>query len=175
MMTIGHGTRSAGEFVEALKRCGVRVVVDVRAFPHSRHNPQFGQDALRAMLEREGIAYEWAPALGGRRRPAADSPNVALRHPSFRAYADHMQTDEFRHALDALLATGDEAHLAIMCSESVWWRCHRRLIADAAVLVRGRAVEHIMPDGSLVAHRPTECARVVDGGLRYDGEKKTAD
>lgn len=174
-MTIGHGTQSAEEFVGLLERSGVRVLVDVRAFPRSRHNPQFDREALRETLERAGIEYRWVEALGGRRRTTAGSPNVALRHPSFRAYADHMRTRPFWDALDEVLGDDGGAHAAVMCSESVWWRCHRRLIADAAMLVEGATVEHIMPGGKLVAHRPTEGVRRDGDRLVYDAENDSTD
>lgn len=175
MMTVGHGTHPIGAFVGLLERDGVRAIVDVRAFPRSRHNPQFDREAIAASLEAAGIGYRWAPELGGRRRSAGPSPNVALRHPAFRAYADYMLTDEFGRALDDALRDDAGAHMAVMCSESVWWRCHRRLIADAVVLRKERPVSHIMPDGKLVAHRLTPGVRKADGHLIYDAINESAD
>lgn len=175
MMTVGHGTHPIEEFVELLRRSGVRALVDVRAFPRSRHNPQFDQEVLKDRVDLSGVSYRWAQALGGRRRPAPGSPNVALRHPSFRAYADHMRTDGFWEALDDVLADDSGDRTAVMCSESLWWRCHRRLIADAALLARGVPVEHIMPDGKLVAHKPTPGVRRADGMLVYDVKDETTD
>ena len=174
MMTIGHGTHSIEAFNELLRQNDLQVLVDVRAFPRSRHNPQFDRQSLSESLERAGIEYRWAQELGGRRRSPGDSPNVALRHPAFRAYADHMLTDAFWLALEEQVLRDELGkRTAIMCSESVWWRCHRRLIADAVLLGRELAVEHIMPDGKIAAHRPTEGVRVSDGRLIYDvvGEK----
>jgi len=170
MMTIGHGTQTIEAFIDLLKRSGVRTLVDVRAFPRSRHNPQFDRESIGWSLEAAGIDYRWAQALGGRRRSTGDSTNTALRNPSFRAYADYMLTDEFRRALDDALRDDGGEHAAAMCSESVWWRCHRRLIADAVVLLRDKPVAHIMPDGKLAAHRPTPGVRVQDGRLIYDVE-----
>ncbi|HYK54092.1 MAG TPA: DUF488 domain-containing protein [Candidatus Eremiobacteraceae bacterium] len=170
MMTIGHGTHAIDEFIRLLQQHDVRALVDVRAFPRSRHNPQFDRETLSASLERAGLEYRWAQELGGRRTSAIETPNIALRHPAFRAYVDYMLTNEFIGALDALLVD-DGRQTAVMCSESVWWRCHRRLIADAVVLLRGEPVEHIMPDGKFVAHRPTEGVRVADGQLIYDGKE----
>lgn len=116
-----------------------------------------------------GCVYQWAPAFGGFRKPNPDSHNIALRHPSFRSYADYMETAEFVNALATLLAQLDGRHVAIMCSETVWWRCHRRLIADAATLLHGVNVQHLMHDGKLRPHIPTACSRVNDDGqLRYD-------
>lgn len=168
MMTIGHGTRSIEAFIELLRRNDVRVLVDVRAFPRSRHNPQFDRESLSASLERAGIEYRWMQELGGRRKSAGESPNVALRHSAFRAYADYMLTRDFARALDGTLSEDGGRRTAVMCSESVWWRCHRRLISDAVALLRREPVEHIMPDGKLAAHRPTEGVRVADGRLIYD-------
>lgn len=168
MMTIGHGTQSIESFIELLRRNDVRVLVDVRAFPRSRHNPQFDRESLSASLERAGIEYRWMQELGGRRKSAGESPNVALRHPAFRAYADYMLTRDFARALDGALIEDGGRRTAVMCSESVWWRCHRRLISDAVALLRREPVEHIMPDGKLAAHRPTEGVRVADGRLIYD-------
>ena len=116
-----------------------------------------------------GSAYRWEPALGGFRKANPDSSNVALRHPSFRAYADYMATDAFASALDDLLKQAAESHTAVLCSESLWWRCHRRLIADAAALLHGTDVRHLMHDGRLQPHVRTAGSRVTpEGSLRYD-------
>jgi uncharacterized protein (DUF488 family) len=168
LFTIGHGTLPIDGFIAELAGADVKTLVDVRAFPHSRHNPQFGAEALEASLSAAGVEYAWAEALGGRRRPTAGSPNVALRNDAFRAYADYMSTELFWTALDDVLARARRAPTAIMCSETVWWRCHRRLIADASLLVRGFAVEHLMPGGKRTAHRPTSGVRVAGDRLIYD-------
>jgi uncharacterized protein (DUF488 family) len=116
-----------------------------------------------------GASYRWEPALGGFRKPQPGSLNVALRHPAFRGYADYMQTEAFRKALDTLLYGAGEERTAILCSESLWWRCHRRLIADAASLLHGVEVLHLMHDGKLRPHVPTDGARATsEGQLRYD-------
>jgi uncharacterized protein (DUF488 family) len=115
-----------------------------------------------------GIEYAWMPTLGGRRRPDPDSPHVALRNDAFRAYADHMTTAEFRTGIEELLALGAGTPTTVMCSESVWWRCHRRLIADHLVLLRGVDVVHLMHDGRRTAHVPTEGVRVAGDRLVYD-------
>lgn len=123
----------------------------------------------RWVPELSGAAYARIAALGGFRKPRPDSENVALRHPSFRAYADYMETLEFATGLDELLARAAVAPTAIMCSETLWWRCHRRLISDAAVLLRHVDVRHLMHDGSLQTHLITSGARVTAHGLiRYD-------
>ena len=112
--------------------------MDVRRFPGSRRHPHVGQDQLARWLPAAGISYRWMAALGGRRTPAADSPNLGLRNPQFRAYADHMASAEFLAAVDELLDLAASRPVAVMCSEAVWWRCHRRLLADHLVLVEGR-------------------------------------
>ncbi len=168
VFTVGHGTLAADELVALLEGPEVEQILDVRAFPGSRHNPHFGRDAMAEWLPAKGIGYGWLPALGGRRKPVEGSIHQALRNDSFRAYADHMETEEFLGGIDDLLAREDEGKPAVMCSESVWWRCHRRLIADHLVLVRSVEVLHLMHDGRVTAHPPTEGVRLVDGGLRYD-------
>jgi uncharacterized protein (DUF488 family) len=116
-----------------------------------------------------GASYRWEPALGGFRKPQPGSRNVALRHPAFRGYADYMQTQTFQKALDTLLHGATEERSVILCSESLWWRCHRRLIADAAALLHGVEVLHLMHDGKLRPHVPTDGARATsEGQLRYD-------
>jgi uncharacterized protein (DUF488 family) len=119
--------------------------------------------------ETSGSTYAWQPALGGFRKPNPASANVALRNARFRAYADYMETEAFGVALAGLLAQAASTRVAILCSETLWWRCHRRLIADAALLLHGVPVEHLMHDGKLRPHIPTAGVRVVDSkSLRYD-------
>jgi len=164
--TVGHGTLSAEAFVALLRAAGVSTIADVRRFPGSRRHPHFGSEAMSGWLGDAGIAYRWLPSLGGRRRPDPASANVGLRNEQFRAYADHMASEEFAEGVAEVLAMGDG--VAVMCSESVWWRCHRRLLADHLVLVEGVAVEHLFHDGRLVAHPPTPEARTVEGVVVYD-------
>ena len=168
MHTVGHGSLPAEDFVVVLEDAGVGHVVDVRAYPGSRHNPQYGQQEMQRWLPEAGIRYSWLPALGGRRRPSGDSIHIALRHASFRAYADHMGTAEFLDGVAELLALGTKEPTAVMCSESVWWRCHRRLIADHLALVRDVEVLHLMHDGRLTPHVPTAGVRTAGGALVYD-------
>src|SRR5438067_10028130 len=123
---------------------------------------------MEEWLTAAGIGYRWEPALGGLRKPTPDSPNIALRHSGFRAYADHMATAEFANALDGVLAEASHRRTAVMCAESLWWRCHRRLIADFATLVRGVDVEHLLHDGRLSDHRITEGARREGDLVIYD-------
>jgi uncharacterized protein (DUF488 family) len=171
LRTVGHGTLPADELAQLVTGAGIEVLVDVRSFPASRRHPQFGREAMERWLPDAGVAYHWEPRLGGRRRAASDSPHGALRVPAFRGYADHMETREFRDALDDLLAGAAERPATVMCAESVWWRCHRRLLADAAVLLHGVPVEHLFHDGRLDAHRPTPEARVDGRRLVYDGRE----
>jgi uncharacterized protein (DUF488 family) len=172
ILTIGHGTRPVERLVEQLRAAGVARLVDVRTAPGSRRNPQYGRDALAAALERAGIAYEWQKNLGGFRRPNPDSPHRAIRNDAFRGYADHMDTQTFGSALADLEATSVGTPSAVMCAESVWWRCHRRMLADA-LLVDGWTVVHLMPDGRSQPHRLHPDARVEGGRPIYDGGQPT--
>lgn len=166
--TVGHGTLPAEALTDLLDGADVKRVVDVRSFPGSRRNPQFGREEMERWMPRAGLAYVWMRDLGGRRRPVEGSKHVALRHPSFRAYADYMETDDFLSGVDELLALAETGSSAVMCSESVWWRCHRRLLADHLVLVRGVEVLHLMHDGRQTPHAPTDGVRLADGALVYD-------
>jgi uncharacterized protein (DUF488 family) len=167
VLTIGHSTRPIEVFVELLQRHDVALLADVRRFPGSRTQPQFGGDALAASLRAAGIGYQWFEALGGRRRPRPDSHNTRWRNVSFRGYADYMETPAFATAFDRLTARADTERTAIMCAELLWWRCHRALVSDA-LQAGGRPVSHIGPDGALVAHPWTGAARLDHGRLRYD-------
>ena len=153
-----------------LAGAGVRDIVDVRSFPGSRRNPHFGREAMEQWLPAAGIGYTWMPELGGRRRPASSSRHVALRHDAFRGYADHMETTEFLEGVDKLLALAENGSTAVMCSESVWWRCHRRLLADHLVLVRRVDMAHLMHDGRLIPHVVTEGARLDHKTVVYDSQ-----
>jgi uncharacterized protein (DUF488 family) len=168
LRTIGHGTLAAPVFASLLDDASIGRVVDIRSFPGSRHNPQFRREEMEQWVPLEGIGYAWIRELGGRRRPVADSKHVALRNESFRAYADYMETQEFLSGVEELLAFVTSELTAVMCSESVWWRCHRRLVADHLVLVRGIEVVHLMHDGRLTPHAPTDGVRVADNMLVYD-------
>ena len=164
--TVGHSTRSAEEFLAALDAYGIELVVDVRRFPGSRRLPQFSAETLGASLEAHGIAYRWLAALGGRRRSDAASTNTGWRHPAFRAYADHVATEEFAEGLTELLMLAPGLRTAVMCAEVLWWRCHRRIIADVLVVL-GIDVVHIRDVGIAEAHVVGPPARVVDGRLAY--------
>jgi uncharacterized protein (DUF488 family) len=165
--TIGHSTRRIEELLEVLAVHGIESVLDVRRFPGSRRLPQFESATLAASLAARDIAYLWIPELGGRRKPSADSPNVGWRHPAFRAYADHMATDEFAAGLFDLLMIARGVTSAVMCAEVLWWRCHRRIIADVLVSI-GERVFHIADMTAAKAHQLAPPARVVRGMLRYD-------
>ena len=166
--SVGHGTASPDAFLARLAPAGVQRVVDIRTAPGSRRHPHFARAELAAWLPAAGIAYRWDRRLGGLRRPAPDSPDGVWQNDSFRAYAGHLRTDEARAAIAALLADAAAEPTAFMCAETLWWRCHRRLVADVLVVVHGLPVGHLMP-GGISAHRPTEGGRRVGDVLVYDG------
>ena len=167
LWSIGHSTHALGEFVALLGHHGIEVVADIRRFPRSRRHPQFDIDALAAALPEHGVVYRHLPELGGRRTPRADSPNDAWRHRSFRGYADHALTAEFAAGLSTLREIGEGAPTAMMCSEALWWRCHRRLVADRLV-AGGDGVLHISSDGGSSPHELTSFAsRNADGTILY--------
>jgi uncharacterized protein (DUF488 family) len=170
LLTLGHGTATQNELARLIREAAIESIVDVRTVPKSRRHPQFWREEMeRWVPEQTGSSYLWEPALGGFRKADRNSSNVALRHASFRAYADYMETDAFTNALATLLVRLATVRVAILCSETVWWRCHRRLIADAAFLLHGVRVEHLMHDGKLRPHIPTAGVRVAEPGrLRYD-------
>jgi uncharacterized protein (DUF488 family) len=166
--TVGHGTLAADDFARLVRDAGIALVVDIRTHPGSRRHPHFGQAAMQRWLPEQGLDYSWEPALGGRRRPRPDSPHIGLKVPAFRGYADHMETPEFGAALDGIVAEAAARPTAVMCAESLWWRCHRRLLADAAVLLRNERVLHLMHDGGVAEHAPMPEARVDGARLVYD-------
>ena len=169
LLTVGHGTAGRDELAGLLRDAGVELVVDVRSAPGSRRFPQFRRPELEVWLPAAGIGYRWEQGLGGFRKPVPGSPHVALRHPSFRAYADYMTTDPFRQALARVIGEASRQVTSIMCAETLWWRCHRRLIADAAAILCGADVRHLGHDGRLSAHQPTPGVRRGPGNtLVYD-------
>jgi len=161
VLTIGHATRSLDDFIQLLRENEARVVVDVRTVPRSRHNPQFNADSLPESLRAAGLLYEGRKELGGLRHPRKDSPNGAWRNASFRGFADYMQTEEFARAVDSLIARAADEQCVLMCAETLPWRCHRSLIADA-LFAREISVVHIMGAGKTMPHSLTPWA-VVDG------------
>jgi uncharacterized protein (DUF488 family) len=165
LLTYGHGTDSPERTVETLRGAAVASIVDIRTAPGSRRNPQFARAELSRWLPAAGISYRWDKRLGGFRRPGQDNPDVAWREPMFRGYAEHMRSPEFLAAIEPILAEAAERSVAIMCAETLWWRCHRRLVADFASAARGFGVGHIMHDGSIADHRPSPGLRLRDDGL----------
>ncbi|HEX5494669.1 MAG TPA: DUF488 domain-containing protein [Mycobacteriales bacterium] len=170
LLTFGHGTAGSDPLAALLGGAGVADVVDVRTAPGSRRNPDVRRDALAEWMPGHGIGYRWEPRLGGFRRAAPDSPDTFWRNASFRGYAGHTRTPEFLAAMDELLCQAASARTAVMCGETLWWRCHRRIIADFAVLARHTPVLHLAHDGRLAQHRPTPGANLREDGLIvYDG------
>jgi uncharacterized protein (DUF488 family) len=172
IFTIGHSTRSLDELVALLRAHGVSQLADVRTVPKSRRHPHFSREALSASLPAAGISYRHFADLGGLRKPRADSRNTGWRHPSFRGYADYMETAVFERALDELIewaGRGTSGATAVMCAEAVWWQCHRQLIADALV-ARGVEVRHIMSATAAPPHTLTQFSRVnADLRVTYPG------
>ena len=166
IFTMGHSTRTISELVALLRQVAVDLLVDVRSIPRSRTNPQFNADALPEALVEAGITYRHLPALGGlrhRTKGALPSPNTLWRVAAFRNYADYAATDAFRMGLDELRALARDNCCAIMCAEAVWWRCHRRIIADY-LLAEGVPVAHIMGHNKVVPAKLTPGVRSLPGG-----------
>ena len=166
LWTIGHSNRPIAEFVDMLSAHGVTLVADVRRFAGSRKFPQFNPPELERSLASAGTGYIAMPELGGRRKALADSPHSAWRSEAFRGYADYMDTPEFAAAAESLARVARDDRVAVMCSEAVWWRCHRSMIADY-FKAHGWEVLHIMGPGEAKEHPFTPVARIVDGLLTY--------
>jgi uncharacterized protein (DUF488 family) len=166
--TIGHGTRTIDDFLTTLRDARIGALADVRSAPGSRRHPQFGQTALASSLAAVGIEYVHLRGLGGRRDAAPDSPHVALKVDAFRGYADHMASAEFAADYARLVAIARERATAFMCAETLWWRCHRRMLSDR-LSADGWEVVHLLAPGKSEPHRMWDVARVVDGTLVYDG------
>lgn len=167
IQTIGHSTHPIDEFLAMLRAHGVQHLVDVRTVPKSRHNPQFARENLQASIEEAGLQYTYmGTTLGGFRRPQPDSPNMAWRNTSFRGYADYMQTPQFAEALTQLESIAEKQCTAIMCAESMPWRCHRSLIADA-LIARGWTVYEIMSMAPAKQRKLPEWAHVTNGRVTY--------
>lgn len=169
LWTIGHSTRGWDDFVALLRGARIDCLVDVRRFAGSRRNPQYSPLAMTPALQAAGIEYRPLPELGGRRAPHADSPNGAWRVAAFRGYADYMATPEFKLARERLMQLATARRSAVMCAEAVWWRCHRRLIADDFT-VRGWQVLHVMAPGKVQPHPLNPAACMIDGVLHYPAE-----
>ena len=165
--SVGHGARPIDELIAILGGAGIQTLVDVRSAPGSRRHPQFGSKALATSLGDAGIAYAHLAGLGGRREPRDDSPHRAIRVAAFRGYADHMSSDEFARDYERLTELARESRAAFMCAETLWWRCHRRLIADR-VTADGWRVTHLLAPGKSEPHKLWDAARILDGHLVYD-------
>ena len=174
LLTFGHGDASAEQMISLLRSAGVSMLIDVRTAPGSRRHPHVARAELQRWLPEAGISYRWDKRLGGLRTPEPDSPDVAFAVNSLRGYAGHMRTPAFLTAVDQLLAPASARGAAVMCAESLWWRCHRRMLADFVTAVRGVPVRHLMHDGQLEEHRLSPGLRLRDDGLLvYDGGQPT--
>ncbi|MCV7418531.1 DUF488 domain-containing protein [Mycolicibacterium litorale] len=172
MLTAGHGRLSGDELAALLRGAGVTSLVDIRRFPGSRAHPDMSRDAMSSWLPAGGIAYRWEERLGGRRRLPPDAPREDpwWQVEQFAAYAAHTRTEEFDAALGEVLGESASRTVLVMCSESVWWRCHRRLVADVAVLRFRADVSHLMHDGRVTPHPVAPGARLRDDGfVVWDG------
>jgi uncharacterized protein (DUF488 family) len=174
LWTVGHSTRPLPDFLALLASYRIEVVADVRRFPGSRSQPQYRQATLRAALGSAGVDYLALPELGGRRRPAPDTANTGWRHPAFRGYADHLAGGEFADGLFNLVMVAWGLRTVVMCAEILWWRCHRRMIADVMVSL-GARVTHIQDARTSHTHRLQSPARIVRGALTYASKAPAAD
>ncbi len=164
--TIGHSTRSFAEFLLLLKQSKIEAVADIRTFPSSRKFPQFNADQLEKSLAQNGIEYLNILKLGGRRKAIINTQNVAWRHPAFRGYADYMESEDFELGIADLESVATQKCTAMMCSEAVWWRCHRSMVSDY-LAVKGWKVLHIINHDTPKQHSFTQPARLFDGKLTY--------
>jgi uncharacterized protein (DUF488 family) len=175
--TIGHSTHSIDEFVALLRVGQIELVIDVRTVPRSRRNPQFNREALPASLAEHGIAYEHCPALGGLRKKQAGVPaeaNAFWGNAGFHNYADYAMSEQFRSSLGRLRELGHAARSIVMCAEGLWWRCHRRIIADY-LIAAGEEVLHILEPCHIEPARLTPAARIgSDGALTYPKDAQLA-
>lgn len=167
--TIGHSTRSLDDLVEMLHSFQIEMLVDIRSFPGSRRYPHFNKEALEISLPQNNIQYIHLKMLGGRRKVNPNSKNTTWRHIAFRGYADYMETDDFKKGIEELEAIAEKKCTAYMCSEAVWWRCHRSMVSDY-LKSRGWKVMHIMNIGKAEEHPYTAPARIVNGELSYEPE-----
>lgn len=171
LLTLGHGVLTQPEIASLVRAAGIGLLVDVRSVPKSRLHPWVWGERMAIWIPAEtGAQYVWERDLGGFRRPQPSSHHTALRNPAFRAYADYMETELFTSALRRLVGGLEAQRTAVMCSETLWWRCHRRLIADAAELLEGVPVEHLTARGTTQPHVLTQGVRRCGGALRYDLE-----
>lgn len=170
IFTIGHSTRTQEEFIQLLKIFEIKLLADIRSYPGSKRFPHFNKDALQKALPENSISYQHFPALGGRRKAAKDSKNTAWKHGAFRGYADYMETAEFKNAIAELEAVAIKQTTAYMCSEAVWWSCHRSLVSDH-LKWKGWQVMHIMGENKIQEHPYTSPAKIINGQLSYADEQ----
>jgi uncharacterized protein (DUF488 family) len=170
IFTIGHSTRTQEEFIKLLKGFSIHLLADIRSYPGSKRFPHFNKEALQKTLPEQHIAYQHFPALGGRRKTTNKSKNTAWKNAAFRGYADYMETEEFKNAIAGLEAVAKKQTTAYMCSEAVWWSCHRSLVSDY-LKWKGWNVIHIMGENKSQEHPYTSPAKVVDGKLSYAAEQ----
>ena len=168
--TIGHSTRSIEDFIEMLQAFKIEALADVRSFPGSRRFPQFNKENLTESLLANKIEYVHILRLGGKRTPKKDSRNTGWKHESFRGYADYMETEYFQKGIEELIEIAQKRRTAIMCSEAVWWKCHRSMISDYLKL-SGWTIMHIMDKLKADEHPYTQPARIADGKLNYAGDE----
>lgn len=167
--TIGHSTRTLEHFVEMLHSFNIKMLIDIRSFPGSRRVPQFNKENLEQSMPANNIEYRHLKSLGGRRPVHKDSKNTAWKHPAFRGYADYMETGEFKNGIEQLESIALKQRTAYMCSEAVWWSCHRSMVSDYLKL-RGWTVYHIMETGKATKHTYTQPAKIINGELFYYGQ-----
>lgn len=167
--TIGHSTRTAEEFIAILKSFGIKTVADIRSYPGSRRFPQFNKENLKFLLKTNGIEYIHMQDLGGRRKVKKDSHNNRWKNDSFRGYADYMESEEFTNAAGELEKIAMQQPVAYMCSEAVWWRCHRSMVSDW-LKAKGWKVMHIMSADKAQEHPYTQAARVSGNKVYYFDE-----
>jgi uncharacterized protein (DUF488 family) len=164
--TIGHSNHPIEKFISLLKAFDIELLADIRTYPGSRYCPQFNKEQFQQSLNENNIEYMHMPGLGGRRKTRADSHNTGWKNASFRGYADYMETDEFKNAFHNLEDLAQQKRIAYMCSESLWWSCHRSLVSDVFKL-KGWNVLHIMPSMKTDEHRYTSPAKIINGKLDY--------
>jgi uncharacterized protein (DUF488 family) len=166
-LTIGHSTRTQEHFIEMLQSFFIEVLADIRTYPGSNRYPHFNKENLETALPANNIRYVHLKSLGGRRQPNPESKNTSWKNAAFRGYADYMETIEFKNAIKELEAIACKQRTAYMCSEAVWWSCHRSLVSDY-LKVNGWAVYHIMEIKKSTEHTYTKPAKIVDGKLSYE-------
>jgi len=173
LFTIGHSNHPLDKFLDLLNEHEIAALADIRRSPSSRKSPQFNQEELAKTLQRASIEYHWLESLGGRRpkqKSISPSLNSGLRNESFHNYADYMQTESFQHGINQLLAIAEQKRTVYMCSESLFWQCHRRLVSDF-LAAHGHAVCHIFPSGEVKPHQMAPEARIQGENVIYPGPK----